>query len=361
MKACMNVEYGSADVVTVGEAPMPEAKADEVLVRVHAASVTTADWRFRASSFPGGFWLAGRLLLGLFRPRNPILGMDYSGVVAAVGRDVTGFRVGDEVFGATTRGAHAEYVAVKASGAIAPKPASLSHEEAAAIPFGANSALMFMRDFGKVKPGQRVLVIGASGGVGSWAVQIARHLGAEVTGACSTRNVELVRSLGAHHVVDYSRSRSGSPFGDATYDLVFDTVGVTTFAGTKHALSPKGTYLPLEGSLRTMAQAVLTAFGSGKKVKHAISKNTRQGLEEISRLIEAGVVRPVVDGVYPMDRIADAYRVVEGRHKRGSVIVTMGLAGNNEPEVTVSTPWHSGSSPAARSSASASAAVSLSH
>jgi NADPH:quinone reductase-like Zn-dependent oxidoreductase len=341
MKACMNEEYGPAEVVTVGDVPTPEPKADEVLVQVHAASVTTADWRFRASSFPGGFWLAGRLLLGLLRPRNHILGMDYSGVVVAVGRDVTRVRVGDAVFGATTRGAHAEYVAVKESGAIAPKPASLSHEEAAAIPFGASSALMFMRDFGNVKPGQRVLVIGASGGVGSWAVQIARHLGADVTGACSTRNVELVRSLGAHHVVDYT---TGSPFGDATYDLVFDTVGVTTFAGAKHALSAKGTYLPLEGSLRTMTQAVFTAFGSGKKVKHAISRNTRQGLELISALIESGVVRPVIDTVVPMERIADAYRLVEGRHKRGSVIVTMGATGSN----------------ARRSSASASASVSLS-
>ena len=320
MKACIYEEYGPAEVVTVGEVPTPEPNADEILVQVHAAAVTTADWRFRASSFPGGFWLAGRLMLGLFRPRNPILGMDYSGVVVAVGRDVKRFRVGDAVFGATSRGAHAEFVAVKESGSTAPKPASLSHEEAAAIPFGGNSALMFMRDFGKVKPCQRVLVIGASGGVGSWAVQIARHLGAEVTGACSTRNVELVRSLGAHHVVDYT---TGSPFGEGTYDLVFDTVGVTTFAGTKHALTAKGTYLPLEGSLGTMAQAVFTAFGAGKKVKHAISKNTRQGLEELSGLIESGVLRPVVDTAVPMDRIADAYRLVEGRHKRGSVIVTM--------------------------------------
>ncbi len=344
MKACIYEEYGPADVVTVGEVPRPEPKADEVLVQVHAASVTTADWRFRASSFPGGFWLAGRLLLGLFRPRNPILGMDYSGVVVSVGRDVTGFRVGDAVFGATNRGAHAEFVAVQASGAIAPKPASLSHEEAAAIPFGGNSALMFMRDFSKVKPGQRVLVIGASGGVGSWAVQIARHLGAEVTGACSTRNVELVRSLGAHHIVDYT---TGSPFGDATYDIVFDTVGVTTFAGTKHALTAKGTYVPLEGSLGTMAQAVFTAFGSGKKVKHAISKNTRQGLEELSGLIEAGVIRPVIDTVVPMDRIADAYRIVEGRHKRGSVIVTMTATLPNQTE-TVHTHVHqSGARPVA--------------
>ncbi len=323
MKACIYEEYGPADVVTVGEVARPQPKADEVLVQVHAASVTTADWRFRASSFPGGFWLAGRLLLGLFRPRNPILGMDYSGVVTEVGRDVTGFRVGDAVFGAATRGAHAEYVAVKASGAIAPKPASVTHEEAAAMPFGGNSALMFLRDFGAVKPGQRVLVIGASGGVGSWAVQIARHLGAEVTGACSTRNVDLVRSLGAHHVVDYT---TGSPFGAGNYDLVFDTVGVTTFAGARAALTERGTYLPLEGSLRTMAQAVFTSFGTGQKVKHAISSNTRGGLEDLTRLVDAGVARPVVDSVLPMERIADAYRLVEGRHKRGSVILTMGAS-----------------------------------
>lgn len=320
MKACVYEEYGPAEVVAVREVPTPAPGPDEVLVRVHAASVTTADWRFRASAFPGGFWLPGRLLIGLFRPRHPILGKDYSGVVAAVGRDVTDLRAGDAVFGATTRGAHAEYVAVKASGAIAPKPASLSHEEAAAIPFGANAALMFMRDFGAVKAGQRVLVIGASGGVGSWAVQIARHLGAEVTGACSARNVELVRSLGAQHVVDYA---TGSPFGDGTYDLVFDTVGVTTFASAKRALSARGVYLPLEGSLGTMAQAAFTGLGSGKRVKSGISKNTREGLETISRLVEAGVVRPVVDTVLPMARIADAHRLVEGRHKRGSVIVSM--------------------------------------
>ncbi|MCX5744466.1 MAG: NAD(P)-dependent alcohol dehydrogenase [Proteobacteria bacterium] len=320
MKACIYEEYGPAEVVTVGEVPTPAPRANEILVQVHAAAVTTADWRFRASSFPGGFWLAGRLLLGLLRPRHPILGMDYAGVVAEVGRDVERFRVGDAVFGATSRGAHAEFVAVKASGAIALKPASWSYEEAAAIPFGGNSALMFMRDFGKVKAGQRVLVIGASGGVGSWAVQIARHLGAEVTGACSTRNVELVRALGAHHVVDYT---AGSPFGEGTYDLVFDTVGVTTFAGAKPALTAKGTYLPLEGSLGTMAQAVFTAFGAGKKVKHAISKNTRRDLEELAALIEAGVLRPIVDTAVPMARIADAYRLVESRHKRGSVIVTM--------------------------------------
>jgi NADPH:quinone reductase-like Zn-dependent oxidoreductase len=324
MQACIYEEYGPAGVVKLAEVDKPKVAVDELLVRVVAASVTTADWRFRAAVFPPVFWFFGRLMLGLFRPRNPILGMDFSGVVDSVGSNVTRFRVGDAVFGATSamrRGAHAEYVAIKESAAIIPKPASLTHELAAAVPFGANSALAFLRDFAQVQSGQRVLIVGASGGVGIWAVQLARHFGAEVTGVCSTRNLELVRSLGAHHVVDYSAGaflRSG-----AGYDLIFDTVGVTTFADCKDALSAHGVYLPLNSGLKEIVQALLTAPSRGKKVKYAVSGNTREGLETIVTLVEAGILEPVVDQVYPMAQIADAHRHVEGRHKRGSVIVTM--------------------------------------
>jgi NADPH:quinone reductase-like Zn-dependent oxidoreductase len=328
MQACIYEEYGPPEVVRLGEAEMPAIRHDEVRVRVLAASVTTADWRFRASVFPSVFWLAGRLMAGLLRPRNPILGMDFSGVVEEVGREVTRFRPGDHVFGATDpmrRGAHAEYVAVKESGAILHKPASLADQEAAAIPFGANSALAFLRDFGKIEPGQRVLIVGASGGVGVWAVQLARHFGAEVTGVCSTQNLELVRSLGAHRAVDYSAEAYANP-GDG-YDLIFDTVGVTTFAGCRHALAERGTYLPLNSGLREIVQAVFRSRSAGKKVKFAVSENTREGLEQIVGLIESGVLRPVVDQVYPMDRIADAHRHVESRHKRGSVIVAMAAPG----------------------------------
>jgi NADPH:quinone reductase-like Zn-dependent oxidoreductase len=325
MQACIYEEYGPPEVVKVGEVKAPEVKADEVLVRVRATSVTTADWRFRASAFPRPFWLPGRLMVGLFRPRNAILGMDFSGVVEATGRNVTWFRVGDAVFGATDpfrRGAHAEYVAMKESGAIVHKPPCLTDHEAAAIPFGANSALAFLRDFAGVRPGQRVLIVGASGGVGSWAVQLARHFGAEVTGVCSARNVDLVRSLGAHHVVDYASE--GLARKGETYDLIFDTAGATTFAGCKDALSEKGIYLPLETGLREMAQAILTAASAGKRVKYGVSKNTREGLDFVVGLIESGALRPVIDRVYPMDRIAEAHRHVEGRHKRGSVIVAVG-------------------------------------
>jgi NADPH:quinone reductase-like Zn-dependent oxidoreductase len=275
-------------------------------------------------------------MVGLFRPRNPILGMDFSGVVAATGRDVTRFRVGDRVFGsasASARGAHAEYVAVRESAAILHKPSGISDAEAAAIPFGANSALTFLRDFAKLQPGQRVLIVGASGGVGVWAVQLARHFGAEVTGVCSARNLELVRALGAHHVVDYasgSLARSGE-----RYDLIFDTAGVTTFRACKPALTERGLYLPLTSGLREIGQAMLTAWSPGKRVKFAISENSRESLELITSLIEAGVLEPVIDRVYPMEQIADAHRHVESRHKRGSVIVAIG----GEAAVARATPY----------------------
>jgi NADPH:quinone reductase-like Zn-dependent oxidoreductase len=325
MQACIYEEYGPANVVRLGEVERPVVKADDVLVRVHATSVTTADWRFRAAAFPRGFRLMGRLMLGLFRPRNPVLGMDFSGVVEATGKNVTRFHVGEQVFGAASpmrRGAHAEYVAVKESGAMLRKPACLTHQEAAGIPFGGNSALAFLRDFGRVAPGQRVLVVGASGGTGIWAVQIARHLGAEVTGVCSTRNVELVRSLRAHHVVDYTSGAIAEK--GVKYDLIFDTVGVTTFAECKDALADKGTYLPLNSGLREIGQALLTSRSAGQRVKYAVSQNTREGLELLVNLIESGDLKPVIDQVYPMEQIADAHRHVEGRHKRGSVVVTMG-------------------------------------
>jgi NADPH:quinone reductase-like Zn-dependent oxidoreductase len=314
-------------MVRLGEVARPRAKADEVLVRVHATSVTTADWRLRAAAFPLGFRVMGRLMLGVFRPRNPVLGMDFSGVVDAVGTKVTRFRVGERVFGAASpmrRGAHAEYVAVKESGVIMHKPSGLTDQEAAAIPFGGNSALAFLRDFGGVRAGQRVLIVGASGGVGVWAVQIARHLGAHVTGVCSTRNVELVRSLGAHRVVDYTTGTIAEK--GENYDLIFDTVGVTTFAACKDALAEKGTYLPLNSDLMGIAEALFTSRSTGKKIKYAVSRNTCESLDLIVKLIASGVLKPVIDRVYPMDQVAEAHRHVEQRHKRGSVVLTIAAA-----------------------------------
>jgi NADPH:quinone reductase-like Zn-dependent oxidoreductase len=326
MQACIYAAYGAAEVVTVGQRERPAMKADEVLVRVHAAAVTTADWRFRAAAFPTGFKLLGRLMLGLLRPRNPVLGMDFAGTVTDAGSKVTRFRVGQRVFGSTNpmrRGAHAEYLVVKESDAIIATPAGLTDEQAAAIPFGGNAALAFMRDFGRVQPGQRVLIVGASGGVGVWAVQIARHLGAEVTGVASARNLDLVRSLGAHHFVDYGSGEIAAK--GQRYDLIFDTVGVTTFAGSKPALTSHGTYLPLNGGVREIGQSLLTSVGRGKRLKHAVSSNSRASLETLVELIATGALAaPIIDRVYPMSEIAEAHRQVEARHKRGSVIVNMG-------------------------------------
>jgi NADPH:quinone reductase-like Zn-dependent oxidoreductase len=324
MQACIYEEYGAPEVVRVGEVDEPTFAADEMLVRVHAASVTTADWRFRASAFPRAFWLPGRLMTGLFRPRRPILGMDFAGVVTAVGGRTTRFRVGDRVFGAThamRRSAHAQYVSVRETDAVIHTPAGLTHQEAAAIPFGGGSALAFLRDIAELRSGQRVLIVGASGGVGVWAVQLARHLGAEVTAVCSARNAELVRSLGAHRVLDYGTQQFLKRGDD--YDLIFDTIGVTTYAQCEPALSAKGVYLPLNSEPREMMQAALTAWSAGKKVKSAVSSNTREGLEALAELIQAGALQPVIDRVYPMAEIAEAHRHVDGRHKRGSVIIAM--------------------------------------
>lgn len=321
MQACIYEEYGTAEVVRVGEVARPRIGARDVLVRVRAAAVTTADWRFRASAFPAGFWLAGRLMLGLFRPRNPVLGMDFSGVVEAVGSRVTRFRVGERVFGSTSangRGAHAEYVAVRDSDAVVATPAHLSDDDAAAVPFGGNAALAFLRDVAKVRPGQRVLIVGASGSVGSWAVQLARYFGAEVTAVCSAENAGLVRSLGASHVIDYATT----PVAERgkNYDLIFDTVGVTRFDSAKHALGDAGVYLPIDTGVREMLQSLFMPR-KGKHMRFAVSQNTREGLSFLLKLIERGAVKPVIDSVYGMNEIAAAHRKVESRHKRGSVIV----------------------------------------
>jgi NADPH:quinone reductase-like Zn-dependent oxidoreductase len=223
------------------------------------------------------------------------------------------------------RGAHAEYVAVQETAAIVHKPVRLSDEQAAAIPFGANSALAFLRDFAKLSAGERVLIVGASGSVGVWALQLARHFGAEVTAVCSARNAELVRSLGAHHVVDYA-APSGIFEDGKAYDLILDTVGVTSFDTCKPALAARGTYVPLNAGLRELLQAAFTSQSTGKRVTCRVSSNTRAALEHVVDLIERGVLTPVIDRVYPIHQIAAAHRHVESRHKRGSVIVRMAAA-----------------------------------
>ena len=321
MKAAIANRYGNADILTIAEIERPEPADDEILVRVFAAPVTTADWRLRAAAFPGIMALPGRLMMGLFRPKNPVLGVAFAGRIVARGKDVTRFRLGDAVFGFSGRGAHAEFLTVKAEGPVAIKPDAVSYEEAASVPFGGVSALVFLRDFAKLAPGMKILINGASGGVGAMAVQIAKQMGTEVTGVAGTDNVDLVRSLGADHVIDYRKQSVTDAEGP--YDVVLDTVGKLPYGLAKRILKRDGRFVPLEFAGREMVQALVTAVAGGPKVVLAVSNDSRADMEHLAGLMEAGKLRGVVDGAFPLADIAGAHRRVESRHARGAVVVTI--------------------------------------
>lgn len=326
MKAAYYEKYGAADVVTIRDIPRPEIGEDEVLVRSAAGTVTTADWRFRASAFPGALWLPGRLMAGPLAPRRKVLGSEFAGQVDSVGANVSRFKPGDRVFGMSPKfGAHAEYIAVPETGAIAHMPENLDFADAAALPFGAVCALVFLRDFAPVQPGQKVLVGGASGGVGVYGVQIAKHFGAEVTAVASARNHDLLTSLGADHVIDYRQqdvTRSGEQF-----DLVFDTAGTLKFGAVKRILKPNGIFLPLEYGLTDAFYALWTSVFGGKKLLLRVNGDRQADLEAVRDLAASGAVRAIIDSRYPLADIADAYRRVETRHKTGSVVIDMPAPG----------------------------------
>lgn len=329
MRAATHDRYGGSDVVTIAEIAEPVIADNQLLVAVHASSVTTADWRLRASAFPGGMWLAGRLMTGLFRPRNRILGMEFSGVVSRTGPKVTRFAPGDAVFGNAGSGAHAEYLAIDEDAALATKPPALSHGEAASLPFGAVTALVFLRDFARLKSGQRVLIIGASGGVGVHAVQIARHMGAHVTGVASTDNVALVEELGVDRVVDY-RKQALTEISE-TFDLVFDTAGIVRFAQARRLLNADGLFLPLEFGLGDALTALRCAITrSRQRIGLHVSGDAQADIEAIAELAATGALKPVIDSRYPLAEIGKAHERVETRHKRGSVIVDVRPADDAE-------------------------------
>lgn len=321
MKAVVYRSYGPADVLGLQEVPRPETGDDEVLVKVGATSVTTADWRLRASAFPGVFWLPGRLMFGVLKPRKTILGSDFAGCVEAVGANVRSLSPGDRVFGVCGHGGHAEYVAVKETAAITETPEDLSDAEAASLPFGGLSALVFLRDIGKLKAGQSVLVVGASGGVGSYAVQIAAHCGADVAGVCSGASADFVRSLGASRVIDYETETIAAP--GRKFDLILDTVGATNFGRVRDLLTATGTFVPLNFGLTEALQA-LASRPAGQKVAVGVSGDSRTDLETLKSLVESGAVRPLVDRSYRLEQIVEAHRYVEGRHRRGAVVVDLG-------------------------------------
>ena len=320
MKAAVHDRYGALEVREVDE-PLPAD--DEVLVRVRASSVNPADWYFLM-----GRPYVARIQVGLRKPKDNRLGTDFAGTVESVGKDVTRFRPGDEVFGGRT-GAFAEYVTVPEDRAVVQKPANVTFEQAGAVAIAAITALQGLRDKGRVQPGQRVLVNGASGGVGTFAVQIAKTLGAEVTGVCSTRNVDLVRSLGADHVVDYTRedfTRS-----DRRYDVLFDVAGSRSWSECRRVLAPQAILVivgapkggSLIGPLRHILALRMAATGSGRKAAFFVAKIVKADLEVMRELLETGKVTPAIDRSYELNEIADALRYLGEGHAQAKVVVAM--------------------------------------
>ena len=321
MKAFVYDRYGPSDVLRCVELPKPEPGPGEVLIRVRATSVTTADWRLRASAFPGLMWVIGRLMFGLFKPRNKVLGGDVAGDVVALGPDVESFAIGDPVFGHVGKGGYAEFAIAKADGAIVPMPESLTYAEAAAMPFGALAALVFLRDFAKLSSGQKVLIIGASGNVGVYAVQIAKVLGAHVTAVASEQRADLVRSLGADEFVDYERE--DPKMLDDRFDLVFDTFGALSFVDARQILQPHGLFLPLNFGLIDALKNLIFGWARTQKMITAVNNDTRKDLETVVDLVGNAQLQPIIDQVFPFDQLVSTHEYVEARRRSGCVVIEL--------------------------------------
>ena len=325
MNAIVYTKFGPPDVLHLNEVEKPAPKDDEVLIKIFATTVAAEDPGMRAA--PG--------LNGLGKPKKPILGFYLAGEVEAAGKEVKRFKKGDQVYGNTglsLLGTYAEYICMPEEGALVIKPTNMTYEEAAAVPNGALTALPFLRDQGNIQSGQKVLIIGASGAVGTSAVQLARYFGAEVTGVCSTKNIELVKSLGAKTVIDYTQddfTRSG-----LTYDIIFDAVGKSSFSKCKSVLSESGVYLTTVPSPAIIFQGLWTSLVGRQKVRFAATglrpaSEKMKDLIFINELIEAGKIKAVIDRCYPLEQIAEAHRYVETGRKQGNVVITV----QHNPEI----------------------------
>lgn len=322
MKAIVATKYGPPEVLQLQEVAKPVPKDNEVLVKVVATTVTAGDSRVRGFIVPRSFWIPARLTLGLTKPKKTIQGMVLAGVVEATGKTVTRFQVGDPVvaYDITRLSTYAEYAAVPEDSAIVSKPSGVSYEEAAAIPFGAITALHFLKR-GNIRSGQKVLIYGASGSVGTAAVQLAKHFGAEVTGVCSTANVALVESLGADHVIDYTKTDFTR--SDETYDIVFDTVGKTALAETLKTLTPSGVFLQASAGPSQLIRMKWAARRSSKTAIGETAYPTAEALAFLGELVENGRLRPVIDRCYPLEQMVEAHRYVDAGHKKGNVVIAV--------------------------------------
>ena len=325
MKAILHSQYGPADLLQLKEMDRPAPKDNEVLIAIHATTVSTGDCNIRNFTFvTQSMRPIAKLMFGMGKPwKARILGTELAGEVEGAGRSVTRFKIGDRVVASTgmAGGGHAQYACLPETGAVAIKPDSLTYEEAVALPFGANTALYFLRDLGKIRAGQDIVIIGASGAIGSAAVQLAKHFGATVTGVCSGANVELVKSLGAETVFDYTREDFTK--NAKTYDLIFDVVGATTFDHCQHSLKPDGVFLQNIMELTDVARVLWTSIAGGKKIKGGVAIGNQKGMRLIAELAAAGALKPVIDRSYPLEQTAEAFKYVEQGHKKGNVVITV--------------------------------------
>ena len=322
MKAAVYEKYGPPEVVHFKEVETPTPGNGEILIKVHATTVTSADWRVRSLTVPTGFKLMMRLVFGVSKPKQPILGSELAGVVVSVGKDATQFKVGDPVFAFSdaSMGCHAEYKCMAEHGLIALKPANLTFEEAAALSFGGTTALSFFKR-GKLQHGEKVLINGASGGVGTAAVQLAKHFGAEVTGVCSTANMDLVRSLGAVHVIDYTKedfTQNGKK-----YDVIVDTVGTAPFSRSNVSLTDRGRLLMVLAGLPDMLRIPWVQMTSNKKCVAGPVTTRTEDLRMLAQLAAQGKFKPVIDRCYPFDKIVEAHRYVDTGRKKGNVVLSL--------------------------------------
>ncbi len=330
MKAIVYTEYGSPDVLHLADVAKPAPKDNEVLIRVHATPVNYGDITarnfksitLRKFNMPAPLWLPARLAFGFRKPKKLILGSEFAGEIEAVGAAVTRFKPGDQVFGyrGQSMGAYAEYVCMPEAGALAIKPANMTYEEAATVPYGALTALSLLRKV-NIQRGQKVLVNGASGGIGSAAVQLAKHFGAEVTGVCSTPRASFVKALGADKVIDYTRedfTRNGE-----TYDLIFDVLGKSSLERGRHSLKPNGRYLFASFKMKQVLQMLWTKIAGSQKIICALSSEKADDLAFIKGLVEAGQYKAIIDKRYPLAQAAEAHRYVEAGQKQGNVVITL--------------------------------------
>ena len=316
MRTVVFERYGPPEMLSLREVEKLVPRADEVLVKIHAAAVNPQDWH----CLRGEPFLARLLVGGLFKPGHQVLGSDIAGVVEAVGSAVTRFSPGDEVVGMSFKhGAFAEYIVFPESSIVGAKPGSLSFEEAAATPMAGMMALMGLRDQAKVKTGDKVLVNGASGGIGTFAVQIAKTMGARVTAVCSTRNIEMVTSLGADCAIDYTQTDFAQE--SVRYDVIFDVVAKRSFAECRRALTPKGRFVTTAISPGLLLQSAWAALTSGQRLKPMLQKPTRDDLTALCDVIEAGAVHPIIDHRYPLAEVPEAIAYVEQGHARGKVVI----------------------------------------